>query len=245
MTRVLVLAVVCLAAEALACSCRSVVSVFPPSRSGVPTNVEFQVTTNIAEVPSLQLFADDQGVPLEVIAHHAGWVTLRPTVPLQPRTRYDLSSLNSDASGFSFFATYTTADGPDEVPPAPRAIASTSRRFIESASTCGNSESLTLKLSVEQERDVTALVVFTGDTTSALSAEPSTFSTTGVLTNSLCDSNYPLQGSPNLAVAVRVIDFAGNLSELSEAKQAKSGGCSAAPALLGVLGLSLLLRRRR
>lgn len=242
MIRTLGVVVALLAGESLACSCARVVSVFPLSESSVPTNVVFQLTQNVGTLPTFQLFTGDQGVALEQTAHlGTNWVTVKPLVELMPGAKYVLRSEDG-----AFTANFFVGGGRDESAPAARGLMKTSRTFVASKSTCGDSESLHFELS-EPLEEQTALLVFTGETTSSksLQAEASTFSQGAFLANSSCDTNFPLQTTPNLAVGVRVIDIAGNVSELSEVKQAKSGGCTAAPALLGILGaLTMLVRRR-
>ncbi|MFT3713452.1 MAG: hypothetical protein QM817_37830 [Archangium sp.] len=243
MTRILGVVVVLVGAEALACSCRPILDVFPPAESSVPTNVIFQVTLNASSPPRFQLFLDDQGVPLETTERPGtNWVTLKPVNELTPGGKYVLRSEDGSFSG-NFFV----MGGRDDSAPAARTLKKTSRNFVASGSSCGNTESIQLDVSEPLETG-TALLVFTGESTSSqsLQGEASTFiSQVELLSQSGCNTNLPLQSLPNLAVGVRVVDFAGNVSELSEVKQAKSAGCTAAPALLGILGaLAMLLRRR-
>jgi hypothetical protein len=239
LARLLLLAVTLLGANALACSCRGTTRVFPPAGSEVPTNVVFQVTQNAGELAPLKLFEGSQ-TPVEVdsVVHHPRWVTVRPRAPLLPGATYRLTD------GMEFTATFTAEAGADETAPAPRALLSTRRTFVPGNSTCGNAESVQLTLEAAATGEPTALLVFSGVTTSSLGAEASGFTEGTLLSDSLCAQNFSLLTTPDLALAVRVIDAAGNLSEASSAKQVKTAGCSSAPALLGVFGVLLLLPRR-
>lgn len=229
------------AAEAMACSCGRSIEVFPPSGQ-VPTNLVLQAMGNVG-VPTLRLFDGDQAVTLEPTSHGSRWVTFRPTRSLTPQTTYRLV-----ADDGSELATYRTLDGPDEVPPAPRALIKTTRTFSPSASTCGDSESVALELdSPEAGAEATGLLVFTGESMSSpsLQGEAQVFTTDGFLINARCSTNFPLKSTADLALAVRVIDAAGNVSELSQARQAKSAGCSTTSAeLLVVLAAAVFCRRK-
>ncbi|MBL8915285.1 MAG: hypothetical protein JNM17_31565 [Archangium sp.] len=223
---------------ALACSCGRTLRIFPSSGL-VPTNFVIQATTNGGSVQPLMLFDQDQGVPLDVAEHTTSWVTLRPARPLAPRTTYRL--LNSEGAELESF---TTTDGPDNTPPAPRALSKTTREATSGP--CGDFESVTLELEPGEQNEPTALLVFTGETNTsrALEGDARAFTIDSRLVNSACETNFPLLTTPNVAIAVRTIDVAGNVSELSTAKQAKSGGCSSSAELLIILAVAVFRRRR-
>jgi hypothetical protein len=70
-SRILALAVALLGTNALACSCRRLIGVFPPSGSQVPTNVSFQVTQNAGALAPMQLFEGQTPVAVDSVVHHA------------------------------------------------------------------------------------------------------------------------------------------------------------------------------
>lgn len=219
-------------------ACPRSVTIFPPDHTGVPPNVVFQVTSSGMDVPSMFLFLDGVPVEIEVTGHGvARWITVRPLAPLISRRTYLLRSEDS-----TFSATFIVADENDATPPSPRQLLETRRTFTSAID--GKSESLTLSIPGPVE-ELTAAFVFSGESPSSLQTAPSAFTQTGVLLQDRCSVDMELQAKPNLAVAIRVVDVAGNLSELSAVKQAKSAGCSSAPALLGILGVLTFLRRRR
>lgn len=247
MKRAVVLGVLMLGGNALACSCRTITSFFPPSGSTVPTNAEFQVTQTVGPVPPLTLVVEGSGVVLEVdvVTRHAAWLSVRPRTKLTPGTMVRLSTTNSD--GLEAQATWVVGSAADETPPLPRALTGTARTFIgRPGSSCGNSESVQLTIDPPTSDDPSALFVFAGpdDVSVASAALPSGFTEDGLLGDSTCFFNFGLQAVPDLALGVRAVDFAGNLSELSNVKQAKTAGCSAAPGVLGVVAVVLLRRRR-
>jgi len=215
--------------------------VFPPSGSQVPTNVVFQLTQNAGGLPTMQLFEGPAQTPVavEVVVHHENWSSLQPRAPLTPGASYRLTD------GQEFDATFTVSADADETPPARRELINAARTFIARSNTCGNVEFVQLTMESVASSEPTALVVLSGDTVTSrsLGGDPAAFTESGLLSNSGCEAGFPKLGEPDVAIAVRVIDAAGNLSEASRAKQVKTAGCSSAPGLLGVLGLLFLFRR--
>lgn len=119
-----------------------------------------------------------------------------------------------------------------------------SSRSFSPGGPCGSGESLQLKLDASTSTEPTALLIFTGRTVITLDADAAAFTEADLLSDGPCGMNLPLLVMPDLAVAVRVVDAAGNVSDLSSAKQVKTAGCSSAPELLGVFGVLALLHRR-
>jgi hypothetical protein len=241
MIRALVVMLAMLGAEALACSCSTPTSVFPPSGARVPLNAVFQLTAPTFGAETPRLFVGNVELALRVRTNSASWLSVQALQPLPPNT--ELTLVVPDARFGVTSVTYTTTDTTDDAPPATRALRSVSRTYNSNAgSTCGPSESVTMLLDGDDEAD-TGFLIVTGSDTATAAAE-SAFVRRPLLVDMACARDFPLRDTPDLAVGVRVVDFAGNVSELSEVRQAKTAGCASAPTL-GVLLAALLLRRRR
>ena len=247
MTRWLVLMVVVSGGGAWACSCSRQARFFPENGStGVPTNVVVQFFGNAAVAPSeeVSLVARVDSVALSVETRGRNWVSLTPARALLPQTEYRL--VIGAASSPDDSVTFTTGLGPDTRPPEATATEKVDRHD-SAGSSCGPGQSFVFTLAAStDDTGPVAFVVFTGPDIEQLASRPQAMLEDGFLVDALCSRNFPLLQTPDLAVAVSALDWAGNLSTPTPARQLKSAGCAAAPGgLLVVCALWLIRRRRR
>lgn len=230
--------------RAEACSCVS-----PPvlGVEGVPLNARLPVLGQAIDPSLLALTTVDGGVivPTSVETVPGGFIVV-PDVLLSPHTHYTLGSL----AGFG------TGDSVDEAAPAAPSLGAFTHSVSpviggSSCDTGGESFSIVVpEFSVPDP--FTVFEVFTGPGTDRVDAsQPALLlpSASPMLFGDgfLCMPQLATSHMPNLAVAIRTRDLAGNVSPLSNAVQLKgSAGCSttggSAVALL--LGIALIRRRK-
>lgn len=244
MKRLMVAMLVLSAGATWACSCARVRSFFPSSGStGVPTNVVVQLFGSFLAVPtSASLIAGADSIALTIDSRGANWVSLTPERALLPGTDYQLTFGPSQEEGITF----KTGAGPDTTPPAATVLHKVTGSG--GAGPCGAGQAFELSLAASSDdTGPVVFVAFTGTDGDHLGTRPQAMlEQFGFLTDSLCSQNFPLQKTPDLAVAISAMDLAGNLSPPTPARQLKTAGCAAAPGdLLGLLAIGLLYRRRR
>lgn len=243
MMKALALALALLSGSALACSCRIETEIFPPSSSIIPTNVQFQLTHGFRVSASPTLSREDGTVvPTLETTRSTTWITLAPLQPLEPNTKYTVTTTGGP-DGMEFFG-FTTTDGPDETPPEPRRFSSFVREVSPGGSSCGPGESIRFNLSARVE-PATTLVMMSGVNSQQLSEVPTALIGEFGLFEGGCGRNFALLKTGDLAIDLRVIDFAGNLSTTPEVHQLKTAGCSATPGLFAPLVLAFFLARKR
>ncbi|MBL8915286.1 MAG: hypothetical protein JNM17_31570 [Archangium sp.] len=130
--------------------------------------------------------------------------TLTPQEPLAPNTAYVLVVGPDDRFGF------TTSTERDDTPPEPRTLASFKRHTSEG---CGAAETIQLNVSARVE-STTTLVMMSGLDTEHVDEVPTAYldALNPWLVDGFCGPNFPLRTTPDLAIDLRTMDFAGSLS---------------------------------
>lgn len=239
------------AGRAEACSCAG--SGFAFEGAGIPRNARLPllgpfVTTEATEGLRLLTRAGEPvAVRLEPVP---GGLFFVPEAPLEADAGYILEDRGMP------FEFVTSAEDDLTAPPAPRIGTFSFRQgewLFRSSCDLGGEEFLINVESGTPTEPFEVLEVFMGPRTDAIDTSAPALVVPhqgGFLLGNrgLCSNTFPVSTLADLAVQVRARDAAGNVSELSNAVQLKSGGCSAAagPALaLGWWVLPLARWRRR
>lgn len=225
--------------RAEACSCRT-----PALLSGlvVPLNARLPVLDPFSTDTSFALTtAGGIVVPADAVVVPGGFIVV-PMQRLAPDTGYLLTH-GGDPESFQ------TGSSVDELSPASPTILA---NFTHSVSPVLGRNSCNLGgegflVSLSSPVDGVLFQVFTGPTTASidtsspamvLQVNPSASFFLG--DSSVCGPRFPVSKMANLAIQVRTVDLAGNVSELSNAVQLKSSGCSATGGSTLVLAALLL-----
>lgn len=239
MCRLLAAVVAMTSGVSLACSCAQLFDTLPANGAVAPSNARVLITGNLLD-PGTDFFLTtaDQRVPALSIAVGRS-VRLEPSEPLTSGLTYALPGLG---------ASFTLSDQPDKSAPAtPTVTAQPRETFADGASSCGGGETIKLEITGNED-DAVFYEVFAGNTVETIDFEKPVqvlserFS---YLSSHSCSSNFPLGERPDLALAVRAIDAAGNVSDFSIARQLKTAGCSTTPGLFVLISLIPLFRRKR
>jgi uncharacterized protein (TIGR03382 family) len=242
------------AGAAQACSCRSSVDVQPgDGATNVPRNAVVRLTASMESMDfsTATLRSADGGVvETRLVARTPTTVELRPRALLEPNAVYAVSG---GMPGFAGSAFTTGSDEDHEAPSAP-VLSGGEDRYVPASGNCGDSESLELHFTTGHDGRTPdaelAYEVATGPSETSVGAEPSTLlvAQNTVLQEGLCTLSLRLKGVGSLAAQLRAVDWAGNVSAPSVAKQVKGLGCAATPAsalpALALVGLAALGRRR-
>lgn len=226
--------------RAEACSCRSEPFVFSgleiPVNASLPvlsTDTEFTLTTE----GGIAVAAEAVVVP--------GGFAVVPTQPLAPDAGYTLTHSGGVVA-------FRTGAGADVQAPAPPILGSFTHSVgpLIARSTCELVGGEGFVVSLSSPVDGVVFQIFTGanpesiDTSSpamVLPVDPSASFFLG--DSSLCSARFPASKMANLAIQVRTVDLAGNVSELSNPLQLKGSGCSATGGSALVLAALLLARK--
>lgn len=227
--------------RAEACSCSPPDRVLTNDRV-VPTDVRIPILGDLLQTQTFDLI-DSNGTTVPATTERVpGGVFLVPLTSLEPNADYAVTPVIDRYSGQGF----RTGDGPGELVSVPAPTLGTFTRFvIDGSSTCGGpGESFQVNVS-ETMSEPTMHEVFVGSTTDTIDTRAPAFFFRArpilfLSEVSICEPKFPTS-SPDLAIAIRTRDLAGNVSPLSNAIQLKSGGCSATggPSLLLLAGLLL------
>ncbi len=241
---VLVAMVVGASQRAEACSCRN-----PPSlvtEAGVPLNARLPVMTgSTAASPAFALFDADGGVvPSSTVVLNGGSILI-PTEPLAANAQFWLTGA-LETRGF------LTGDRLDETPPGKPSLDAFTHSVspLIGRSTCDlGGEGFLVSAGDFQPVDSLYFEVFMGpsperiDTSSPAVVVPAA-AQFFFGSSSLCSPVVDTTGASELAIQIRAVDGAGNASELSNALQLKSGGCSATGGSLALIALLVFFRRK-
>lgn len=245
------LVVVLAAGRAEACSCRGMIFAF--EGTGIPRNAKLPLLGSSFSTDYVRLMRPlnpgTELVPIRLESLARG-VLVVPEAALEANATYVLES-----DGFPF--AFETGDESDLLAPqAPRIVGfSRTAAPLNRNSSCdtGGEQFVVTVESGEPVERFEVLEVFVGPRPDAIDVSAPALvlpHRDGFVIGDLsaCSSNFKVSTLPELAVQVRARDAAGNVSELSNAVQLKSGGCSAAGSALG-LGWAVLAfvrtRRRR
>jgi hypothetical protein len=223
--------------RAEACSCNANPD-FPPA-TGVPLNAQLHVLLRRG-ASSFELRTEN-GVVATRTEQIPNGVKLIPSEPLTADTNYVLVAPDTQEQ-----SSFQTGSFVDDVAPAAPTLG-TPVHFVSPAifrSTCDTGGE-TFSVPVPSVSGV--YEVFIGPTVSTIDTTTPALTLSGsfgvilVGDGSLCDSNFPVSTTADLAIAVREVDLAGNVSPLSEPIQLKGGatGCTATdgPTLMILAGL--------
>lgn len=243
-----------------ACSCRSRADIVPAHGAvGVPLNTTIWVGVEPwerergTEIKARLLCPDGGSVALTLSNSTGGWMTTRPPIPLDPLSPYSVvvtGMIDHTVSGASF----TTGGTVDVAAPATPTVSGATRHTSPSGGgTCGReSVNFTVAglLDDHTPEDDQLLAVYAGPSEDAIDATgPVALVHPGdaALRESNCEMNFPISTTPDVAIRVQAVDWAGNVSELSAPRQLKACGCASVEGPLAASALLLLraLRRRR
>jgi hypothetical protein len=229
----LMVLVAALQQRAEACSCRP--TTFVPTL--VPLNARIPVLGPVDQLGVVLSTADGRVVPSTTESIGSGFAVV-PSVPLAPDTDYVLN----DSAGLLSAPFRTRLIDDEAAPPSP--VLGAVSHFVPPIfrSTClREGEAFSVAVSDPESAEV-IYEVFTGSTVASIdSSEPTlVVPAIGAITlddASTCGWNFAVSKTPALAVAIRSRDFAGNVSELSNAVQLKGCSASGGPALMVLAGL--------
>lgn len=232
--------------RAEACSCKRLF--FSPPSEAVALNARFPVIGAFEAAASFVLReASGATVAASATAAPGGFFVV-PDAPLAPNTDY---VLEIEGEGESPFRTATQLD---QTPPGSISLGAFTHLVspVIGRSTCDlGGEQFTLPVFGHTTEDSLAVFeIFTGRTTATIDTSapalivPAVFGVVGVGDMSLCSPKTPTSTVSELAIQARLVDGAGNASELSNAVQLKGGGCSAVGgSAFGLAALLVLVRR--
>ncbi len=223
--------------RAEACSCRP--TVFVPTL--IPLNARIPVLTS-GDLVGASLSSVDGGtaVPFTTEPIAGGFVVV-PSEPLAPDSDYAFNDSVGSVSGLI----RTRFINDETPPPAPTLGAFTHFASPVFHNTCeiSGGEGFTISV-IDPEAAEVVYEIFTGPNAKSIdTSAPAVVLPSGAITlhdASLCGRNFPVSSRGSLAVAVRSRDFAGNVSELSNAVQLKGCSTTGGP---GLLILASLLTR--
>lgn len=231
--------------RAEACSCSD--TTFFARGPGVPLNVRLPVLGPMTTDPGFVLttVVDGAIVPTTTQVVPGGFFVV-PDAPLLRNTDYVLSPDLGQRSGQGF----RTGESTQEVAPAEAPSLDSFTRTVVGRSTCGEPGEVLIASVGGALGEIHE--VFVGPTTASIDtsapafvvrARSSLYLGDGV---GICDARFLTGSRPDLAIALRTRDLAGNVSPLSNAIQLKTGGCSSTsgPTLLLLVALLTGVRRK-
>lgn len=232
--------------RAEACSC-----VHPPipfdNASAVPLNARLTVLQPLDGVTPELLAPNGDVVACDLESTTATSFTLLPKQPLLPGANYSVRFGRGAA-----FATGTSLDTTAPAAPSLGTATLSPRTAFPSPGTCDlGGEDVTVDF-VNHATEPVLFEIFTGPTTASIDLtrpgliiDPSHLTSFRFGDQGLCNPRFAISSTASLAIQVRAVDFAGNVSELSNPLQLKTGGCSATGGTALILLSALFLRRRR
>jgi len=218
--------------------------------TGVPLNVELRfIPTGSAR----WALTETAGSPVAVTERRRGRiVALRPEALLAPETQYTLTVTDTNTTE-SIEVTFTTGNESDtEPPPVPgRPTLGSSPKPLpspfEGRSTCGSGtgfNKLAWPPTTDSQTPVTGIVIEGAFVEAADDPVHQPEFVVPCSTRDCLLTWVPGESTPAL-VRARAVDWAGNMSELTEPESVRGCGCSAGDGVAVLLAVALLLRRPR
>ncbi len=220
-----------------ACSMRVRQAAQPPDgATNVPLNVVPRVIgihDGIADMP-LRLSGPGGDVAITVVRHDVNSLEVRPALLLAPRTTYQLTNVATDPNGPPLNAepltvSFTTGDAEDTTAPSAPTITGVQETHSDwfNKNTCPAWQRYQLGLTDLADANTPS---------SGLLVEVTPGKTTDALTPTHAYTMFPGESSisadpsaSDLAVELRAVDWAGNVSPPTAPRQLKRLGCSSVP----------------